>query len=102
MDNRSIAPSVKCIAEHLGYTDADIDSYELMRLDAIWRAPVAKQVVMPELIEKLRAIAIRERMFRIEETYTTPEISDSISLLNNEMEEVARLNAADQEGGQDE
>jgi hypothetical protein len=64
-------------------------------------APVAKQVVMPELIEKLRAIAIRERMFRIEETYTAPEISDSISLLNNEIDEVARLNAANQ-GGQDE
>ena len=60
----------------------------------LYAAPVAKQVVMPELIKKLRAIAIRERMFRIEETYTAPEISDSISLLNNELDEIIHLYAA--------
>jgi hypothetical protein len=60
-----------------------------------YTAPAAKQVASSDLVEKLRAIAIRERMFRIEDTYTAPEISDSISLLNSEMDS---LNAAEQEG----
>ena len=70
--------------------------------DSAKPSPVAKPVVIPEreVIAKLREIAVRERMFRIEETYTSPEISDSISLLNSEIDGfILSLNAADQEGG---
>jgi hypothetical protein len=36
--NRNIAPCIKYIAESVGYTEADIDMAELIRLDAVWRA----------------------------------------------------------------
>ena len=36
--NRNISPVIKYIAESVGYTEADIDMAELIRLDAIWRA----------------------------------------------------------------
>jgi hypothetical protein len=66
--------------------------------DRNFAAPVAKQVVMPER-DKLECLL--DEVCRTNETLPTDEPIYSIGL-SEVMEVIKRLNAADQEGGQDE